>query len=198
LSLILATDLEYLLRRAHKEAHALPMETFGSEPYLKLSGISVVLAEVLEANNKPREAYEVLLESLQTIRDATVRSRKQASTPDAAGSPTPRERMRAVALASKLGSMAETYQLPSAEEERFLVFAVQEMLRVVREVQATVGVSSLFNFFNTAESPSGSKGTEDEKLVLSDLQLPRWVTKVDVGAPIEALGTFYSKTGRLE
>jgi hypothetical protein len=164
----------------------------------------------MEMNNKPREAYETLLEALQTIRDASVEARKSKNaslasamtSPDSVPiqAPTLRERMRGVALASKLGMMAEAYQLPQSEEEHFLVYAVQEMLRVVREVQPIPGSGLLSGLFGT---PSDAKDTskkdeEDSTIVLADLQLPKWVNPTDVGAPIEALGAFYAKTGKLE
>jgi hypothetical protein len=109
--------------------------------------------------------------------------------------PTHRERMRAVALASKLGAMAEEYDLLKTEEEAFLTFAVEEMLRVVREVGGEP--SSFVNkVFGT--SVKNSPGSEDAAIVLSNLELPTWVSTTDVGAPMEALASFYSRTERYE
>ena len=52
-----------------------------------------------------------------------------------------------MAIAYKLGEMAETYQLPQEEEEKWLVYSVEEMLRVVRdEQQAKVRVKVRSNF----------------------------------------------------
>lgn len=118
--------------------------------------------------------------------------------------PTLRERMRAVAIASKLGEMAETFQQPAAEEERLLVFAVEEMLRVVRSLQSAKDDSSplslLANLVSGENAATKTEAAEqdDEKVVLADLNLPKWVTVTDVGAPIEALGAFYSRVGQIE
>ena len=102
------------------------------------------------------------------------------------------ERLRAVALASKLGEMAETYQLPVAEEERWLTYAVEELLRLIRD--------------ETARGQPGivveGEGSEERKdgtpLMLAELEMPPWVTKTDVGAPLEALGRFYAREGNVE
>lgn len=193
-------------------------DSLAPEPHLKLSGITIILAEVLEAANKPREAYEVLIDALQGIRDASVQpttansssaNPSNPSLPNEPGplpmpKPTPRERMRAVAIASKLGEMAETFQQPAAEEERLLRFAVEEMLRVVRSIQPSKDTSSPLSVLtrlvvgepNTTDSAKTEQ--DDAKIVLTDLKLPGWVTVTDVGAPIEALGAFYARVGQIE
>ena len=92
------------VRRALETAQTLPLERFGADPYLKLSGIAIALAGVLEEFAKPQEAYEVYTASLAQLRAAKGLSGK--------------ERLRCVALAYKLGEMAETYSQPQEEEER--------------------------------------------------------------------------------
>ena len=114
--------------RAWSTAQTLPVSVFGTEPYLKLSGIAIVLAEVLESSNRPNESYETYSAALAQLRAA----REQAPL-------SGRERMRAVALAHKLGEMAEVYQREPEEAEHFLTFAVEEALRVVKDGEPNVG-----------------------------------------------------------
>ena len=100
-----------------------------------------------------------------------------------------KERLRSVAIAYKLGEMADTYQQPAAEEERWLVYAVEELLRILRDEQHA-------SRLRTADGVSDSD--KEHQLVLSDLELPKWVEMTDVVAPLQALGAFYSRTGRQE
>jgi len=39
---------------------------------------------------------------------------------------------------------------------------------------------------------------EDNMVIIGELGLPDWVSTVDVAAPLEALGTFYSRAGKLD
>ena len=149
----------------------MPLAAFSSEPHLKLSGIAISLAEVLESSNRPSEAYETYSTALAQLRAAQTRL-------------SGRERMRAVALAHKLGEMAEVYQRGAEEAEGFLTFAVEEVLRVIKDGQADIVVEG--------------KGKEREEegeasTMLAELELPWWVSKVDVAAPLEALGRFYAR-----
>jgi hypothetical protein len=117
--------------------------------------------------------------------------------------PTPRERMRAVALAAKLGAMAEDYALPAVQEEAHLVFAVEEMLRVVKDLPSTSPTASPLEALARLVSPRVEEGVKDAKVdegsvVLVELELPGWVSTTDVGAPLEALGAFYARVGRVE
>lgn len=93
--------------------------------------------------------------------------------------------MRGVAVACKLGEMANMYQLAEEEEERWLVWAVEELLRVVQDQRGETPVTR-------DTHGSGSEST------LADLELPGWVSRTDLGAPIEALATFYARSGKLE
>lgn len=111
--------------------------------------------------------------------------------------PTNQERMRAVALASKLGIMAEIYNQPPAEEEKFLTFAVEEMLRVLKDVSNEP--SSIFGKVIGVSDKTAPESKQDEnKVALSDLELPSWVSKTDVGAPLAALGAFYTRRKNYE
>ena len=167
--LVLAPPLALMQRRrALQTALSLPPDRFSPSPYLKLSGIAITLCEVLEQDNKPREAYEGYIAALEHLR-------KNWSAL------TSEERLRAISLGQRLGEMADTYQLGEAEEERWLTWSVEEVLKPAKDIGS-----------------SEPRGNSDEgNLVLSDLELPKWVTVTDIGAPLETLGAFYARTGRL-
>lgn len=96
--------------------------------------------------------------------------------------------MRAVSIAHKLGEMAEVYQQDPEEAEQWLTYAVEEVLRVVKdESNATKGKAL------SEGEPDGEVGS-----MLAELDLPWWVRKIDVAAPLEALGRFYAREGKDE
>ena len=160
-------------RRALETARTLPLEAFGAEPHLKLSGIAIALAGVLEDGSRPHEAYELYAKTLDGLRTTQGLSGK--------------ERVRTVALAHKLGEMAETYQLPAAEEERWLVYAVEELLRVLSDEQSAARLRA-----------GAADPVKEHQLVLSELELPPWVDLTDVVAPLQSLGAFYNRAGKQE
>ncbi|KAH9852253.1 hypothetical protein C2E23DRAFT_826531 [Lenzites betulinus] len=162
------------LQRAWDTAQTLPLSAFSSEPHLKLSGIAVSLAEAFEGTNRPQEAYDIY---------KTVLLQLQA-TKDLSG----RERMRAVSIAHKLGEMAEVYQQDPEEAEQWLTYAVEEVLRVVKD-ESSAGKGKVVS----AEEPDGEVGS-----MLAELDLPWWVRKIDVAAPLEVLGRFYAREGKDE
>jgi len=125
---------------------------------------------VLEEHNSPQQAYEVYSDVLREL---------QAQAPRLGVT----ERMRAVAVACKLGEMAEEYQQPPEEEERWLSWAVGELLHIVQDAQ---------------DKKEDEGDQQREKVVLSELDLPAWVSKNDIGAPFEALAAFYARTGNIE
>lgn len=96
-----------------------------------------------------------------------------------------------MSIAYKLGEMAETYQQPTEQEEKWLVFAVEEMLRILRDEQAAARLAS-------GEAPDAGTDASTEKVILDELELPAWVQQTDVVAPLQALGAFYSRAGKHE
>ncbi|KAI0732716.1 hypothetical protein C8Q72DRAFT_816637 [Fomitopsis betulina] len=168
---------ERYLRRALETALSLPLEIFAPSPHLKLSGIAIALASTLEDAERPEAAYEVYSDALTHLRAANAAS--PLSGP---------ERLRAVAIASKLGEMAEAYQLPVAEEERWLTYAVEELMRLLRDETAK----------GTLVVEGDSELVDKTPLMLAELEMPPWVTKTDVGSPLEALGRFYAREGNVE
>ncbi|ETW78062.1 hypothetical protein HETIRDRAFT_325616 [Heterobasidion irregulare TC 32-1] len=164
---------ERFLQRAYDTALALPLESLSPAPYLKISGIAATLGDVLESNNRPKAAYDVYVAALAHL---------QAHSAELSGE----ERLRGVALAHKLGEMAYTYQVGEEEEERWLSWAVEEMVRVTKNLGEAAGAGSV-----------GLDG-EEPKVILAELELPRWMSVADVGAPVEALGAFYARMGNIE
>ncbi|KAL4247743.1 Protein Mrg3-like protein [Abortiporus biennis] len=180
---------ERYLQRAYETSLTLPLDKLSTEPYLKLSGIASVYGEVLEKNGKAQQAYEVYSNILQLLKD----NLKELSG---------RERVRAAAISYKLGEMAEEYQQPAEEEEKWLVWSVEEMLRIVRDNK--LGLLTSPSIFTPSWSTSqGEKQrqqeqSKDETVDLSELDLPRWITTMDLVGPLQALGSFYGRTGKQE
>ena len=135
---------------------------------MKLSGIAITLCEVLEQDNRSKEAYGWYTAALEHLR-------KNWSAL------TNEEKLRAISIGQKLGEMADTYQLGEAEEERWLTWSVEEVLKLAKDI---------------GSSKAGSNN-EENHLVLSDLELPKWASVTDIGAPLESLGAFYARTGKL-
>ncbi|KAJ6595861.1 hypothetical protein DFH09DRAFT_906148 [Mycena vulgaris] len=160
---------EYYKRKAWNTAIKLPIEEFKTEPYLRITGIAVDLAGDLEELGKPQEAFGLYSEAFNLIR---------RSPPELLSGP---ERLRAVSLAVKLGQLAETCAVPLEEEERTLVWAVEETLRLLMD-----------------ERGDSSTDTVAQPLDLVNLKLPRWMTKTDVSVPLQELGDFYGRVGKLE
>ncbi|KAK7045419.1 hypothetical protein VNI00_007672 [Paramarasmius palmivorus] len=158
---------ERYFHRAWLTIQTLPISSLGSLPYLKLTGVAVSLADVLEIANKPEQAYEICVQALDILQSEDVKDQLGGQ-----------ERLRGVAIAAKLGELAEELHKPAEEEEKWKVWAVEEVLRVVK-------------------AESGNEGQAGQ-INLPMMALPKWITKADVGAPLEALGAFYGRTGRLD
>ncbi len=135
---------------------------------MKLSGIAITLCEVLEQDNKSKEAYERYIVALEHLRNNW-------------SALTYEEKLRAISIGQKLGEMADTYQVGEAEEERWLTWSVEEVLKLAKAI---------------GSSKSGSNN-EENHLVLSDLEIPKWASVTDIGAPLESLGAFYARAGKL-
>ncbi|TCD67416.1 hypothetical protein EIP91_012388 [Steccherinum ochraceum] len=177
----LNTSVRYLTR-ALETALALPLDELSPNPHAKLSGIAIVLGEVLELANKPAEAYDVYAAALLRLQNAM---KKPTSVPISGP-----ERVRAASLAFKLGEMAEMYSQPEEEEERWLTFAVEEMLRILRDTQSPEKSRDV--------TESGSTNSGKQSVDLDELELPAWVGRDDVVAPLEKLGAFYNRQGKQE
>ena len=94
---------------------------------------------------------------------------------------TNEERLRTVAVAFKLAELCTNEE--EVEVEKWLVWAVEEVLRLAG-VQTKNGDS----VGGTARSDSTSAS-----VVLAELDLPSWMCRVDLGAPLAALGSVYAR-----
>ena len=101
-----------------------------------------------------------------------------------------KEKLRAIGIAYKLGEMASKMKGKEKEEEGYLAWAVEALLKDN----------------NTGENREGLIGPgrkehnkdDNDNRAMKQLKLPDWANKVDVAAPFEALASFYARTGRLE
>ncbi|KAG1736112.1 uncharacterized protein EDB91DRAFT_537334 [Suillus paluster] len=184
---------ERYITRAFQTALSLPYQTFAPDPYLKLSGIASLLSEV-SSDRRSREALRIAWELGAGPSEQTHPSPDAEKTPSpvAEGAPgwssytlSDEERLRRVALAYKLGQLSSERDVD--EEEKWLIWAVEEVLRL-----SGLGTKNADSDTNTkAHSNSGSSALEE-------LDPPAWMSKTDLGAPLEALGALYAKKGRIE
>jgi hypothetical protein len=120
-------------------------------------------------------------------------------------------RLRAIALASKLGEMAEVYSLGEDIEEQWLTWAVEQVVMAVRDQSATTTTTtttsaSASSTPRTPAQPHSEHSPNPNQILtqiqtdtqLPSLNLPPWLTKTDLGAPIEALAAFYERVGKWE
>ncbi|KAJ7778286.1 hypothetical protein B0H16DRAFT_1502917 [Mycena metata] len=156
----------YYKRLAWETATRLPIEEFKTEPYLKITGIAIDVAGELEEDGKHHEAFALYSEALDLIRS---RSPELLSGP---------ERLRAVSIAVKLGHLVEPCGVAVEEEENILVWAVEEVLKLLLD--------------------SREKSDTSQPLDMEKLKLPKWMTKTDVSVPLQELGDFYGRVGKLE
>jgi hypothetical protein len=140
---------------------------------LKLTGILITLAEVMELNGKPHEAYELManyLDNLPPLDEETTYNEWSGA-----------ERMRLAAMAHKLGLMAEAYSRPQKEEEKWLTWAVERTLKDIRHVDKI-----------SDRSTPGPGAIQP----LHELELPDWVARSDLLVLLESLGEFHARTNK--
>ena len=159
----------------------------GSDPYLKLSGIAALLAEVAP-ERRAKEVLQSVWDKGDVSTSASSDSPGDGDTSNdwVAYTLTSEERLRRVAVACKLAELCANEE--GEEEEKWLVWAVEEVLRLAG-VQTENGGS----VGGTARSDSNSTS-----VVLAELELPSWMRRVDLGAPLAALGSVYARKGNVE
>lgn len=139
---------------------------------LHTTGIAAAATNNLLVNRlAPQRAYPLLVTALGDL--------------DAAPGPlTGLERQRRIGILYKLGEISEKLERDD-ETEKFLSRAVTESLRAVVEARREVA--------------AGIKaGTTKEADVTDDMMLPNWLSKTDVAASCEALGSFYMRKEKPE
>lgn len=180
-------EAEQLYRGAYEEAKALlktsnGRASLGGDPWLKVSGIGVKLASMLEAEGRLATALSTYTAVLSDLRAAPTNT---LSGP---------ERMRAVAVAQRIGDLAPRagylaggsggLEAADRQAEEALTWSVQEILRLTT---------------SEADRKRAAEGGENaEGITMSELELPEWVTGAEVGASLEALGQFYGRKGKAE
>ncbi|KAH7905328.1 hypothetical protein BJ138DRAFT_1164970 [Hygrophoropsis aurantiaca] len=198
---------ERFLTRAYRTALSLPPSKLAPDPYLKLSGIAALLTEVVTDKRRAEYALEhvtghgaptlvSISETGLATNAATIDPSQTSKATNSAADPaapvesewvtyilTPQERLRRVAIACKVAELAHDRE-DSAHEEKWLVRAVEESLRLIGLGEKKKAAS---------ESPNAQA-----EEVLVELELPAWMGKADLGAPMEALGALYARKGNVE
>ncbi|KAI0087377.1 hypothetical protein BDY19DRAFT_955422 [Irpex rosettiformis] len=104
---------ERYLTRALDTASKLPLEQLSPDPHLKVSGIAIVLASVLEDQHKLKRAYDTYVAAFERLKSAT--------------GLTGSDKARAGAIAYKLGQLAESRDMQK-EERSWYEAACKELL----------------------------------------------------------------------
>jgi hypothetical protein len=171
----------------------MPIDAFGEDPVLKVSGIGIALAGIFEEGGDRERAYKAYEDTLWYLRTAylDVANKPKDKVPDL-GMETLKvlnapEKMRAVAVAYKLGELAEALDKPYEEQEKWLVWSVEAILRTVLGAPPLASADTV----QTA-TPGGAQGP-NVKVLVEQLGLPLWTLSHDLAAPFEALGSFYAK-----
>ncbi|KAJ6627858.1 hypothetical protein B0H10DRAFT_1992287 [Mycena sp. CBHHK59/15] len=159
----------YYKRKAWETAISLPVENFKTEPYLRITGIAVDLAGEFEEQGRPQEAFKLYADVFNFLRNAS---------PETLSG---RERLRGVSLAVKLGQLSRTCAIRVEEEGDLLEWAVEEVLRLLVDSQASTSAGDAF-----------------QGLDLVKVKFPEWLKKTDVSVPLQELGDFYGRTGKSE
>ncbi|KAL4071463.1 hypothetical protein V8B97DRAFT_476544 [Scleroderma yunnanense] len=171
---------ERYLTRAYQTALSMAPSALSPDPYLKLSGIAAVLAEVAQK----RKAKELLEDVWNKAAGSSLSGHGTPTDSWASYTPTDEERLRRVSIACKLAELSSDRD---QDEEKWLVWAVEEVVRL-----AGFGVQ------HTNPTASSLQESPQSQLVLVELELPPWMRKDDLGAPLAALGNLYAKKGNIE
>ncbi len=177
--------------RALEIAMSIPLESFEPEPLLKLTGISVTLSSLLETQGQLAQSYRVLADALAFL---------DARMAEVAGRPGSEDRIRAIGLSQKLGSLALILSRRNGDEydqvaENHLSRALNEMMAmaVIAEPSGRAAGESTrvagrdFNF--EGDDADASQETAD---------LPGKLTRKRMGKTMETLADLYAKRGQFE
>ncbi|QRW18758.1 TPR-2 domain-containing protein [Rhizoctonia solani] len=155
---------DYKISEAYFRSPVLTPEQLGGQYHLKISGIAIALAAVLEKQNDLRGANEVIHAHLRISFELLLPLLLHQFFQD----------RNLGEIAAKFGQLEE--------EEKYLVFGTEEILRMMKEASGA--------------SPSPGNENVNEGGPQQDLVLPSWVSHTDAGAVLERLAEFYSRTGR--
>lgn len=175
-------------RRAWNEARAMPRDAFNEQALLKISGIGIALANTFEEAGQPARAFELYQDVLQYLRTAhlgpAIAKNANADLDTLQAPLSGPERYRTIALAYRLGELANKLNRPE-EEEKWLVVSVEALLRLLN-----------------APPPPGAlpvppeKHSKHSQAMIKQLGTPFIFYQHNIAAPFEALGSFYARTGK--
>ncbi len=160
----------------------MPLASFGEEPRLKTSGLAIILSGVLEDSHEMERAYRIYKEGFMQMFNGPTNVEESLSI-DLLKLFNVAERIRAVSIAYKLGELSQELQKSLAEEEKWLVWSVEALLKTVLQ-----------------GSPASSKiagSILNMSDLVGELELPSWAMLHDFAAPFDALGSFYARTGNI-
>lgn len=168
--------------RVWEQTKSMPLASFGEDPRLKTSGVAITLAGVLEDAHQMDLAYRIYKEGFLHMINGSTEVEGSLST--ALLNPlSVAERIRAVSMTHKLGELSQELHKPFDEEEKWLVWSVEALLKSVLQ-----GSHSSSKFAGSVSNMSD---------MAEELQLPSWVMLHDFASPFEALGSFYARTGNI-
>ncbi|KJA26587.1 hypothetical protein HYPSUDRAFT_279435 [Hypholoma sublateritium FD-334 SS-4] len=175
------------MTRAWNEARAMPRDAFNEQALLKISGIGIALAGTLEEAGQLVRAFEMYQDVLQYIRTAhlgpVIAKNTNADLDTLQASLSGPESYRTVALAYRLGELANKLSMPK-EEEKWLVVSVEALLRLLN-APPPLGALSV----------PPEKNSKHTRALIKQLGLPVMFYQHNIAAPFEALGSFYARTG---
>jgi len=166
-----------------------PLRAFGDEPRLKISGIAICLASILEAAQNKEGAYRVYEDAFLQLINAPSKRPSLSLTMESLEVLTVAEGIRAVSIACKLGELAHELKKPVADEEKWLVWSVDALLKII--IKEGLRTDS--------NNKNGTRDvTKSVQSTLDELSLPSWAMLHNFAAPFEALGSFYARQGKIE
>lgn len=178
----------HLSCRAWETAQSLQLNP-PSTRLLKLSGIGIALAGVLEDRRKISDAYDIYSTTFDLLQQTG------NTNADAVGGTSdglsPKERLRTVGLAMKLGELSRKMGLEE-KEERWLNLGLEELLRLLSGKRRSPKLTG------QNAGPVEDDGNAEIENALKDLALPDWVSNSDLGGVMERVGEFYARKGNAE
>lgn len=192
-----AVRSEAAFRKTLEIAHTLPLSAFEPEPLLKLTGLSISLAALLESNGQLKQSFKVLSDALEFLDGHG----SPASSEPTSHKWTEADRIRAIGLSQKLGSLALQLSARTGDEydrlaETYLVRALEDMIKFANissseESEAKV-VGRDFKFADDSAEAIAKRGEEPDESIGGK------VTRKGMGKTMEALADLYAKRGQYE
>jgi hypothetical protein len=183
-------------------AHTLPISAFEPEPLLKLTGLSISLAALLESNGQATQSFKVLSDALEFLDRHRAQAGTSMSMSTSTSQWTDKDRIRVIGLAQKLGSLA--LQLSTRTGDEYDVLAETYLVRALEDIIKFANVSSPdadsevkvvgrdFKFADDSDEAIDKRGDEPMGSIGGK------VTRKGMGKTMEALADLYAKRGQYE